>query len=156
MKTLSRFHWWIERLFLKVLKGFPGGSDGKKKICLQCKRPGFNPWVEKIPWRRNSNPLQSSCLENPQRQRSLRGCSPRGHKELDTTEQLSVRAHTHTHTHTGVARNKRCSLITGLGRSPEKEMATHSSILAREISWTEGPGGLQSMESQKSETRLRD
>ena len=28
----------------------------------------------------------------------------------------------------------------------EKEMATHSSILAGEIPWTEEPGGLQSME----------
>ena len=36
----------------------------------------------------------------------------------------------------------------------EKEMATHSSILALEISWTEEPGGLQSMESQKSRTPL--
>ena len=27
----------------------------------------------------------------------------------------------------------------------EKEMATHSSILAREVPWTEEPGGLQSM-----------
>ena len=27
----------------------------------------------------------------------------------------------------------------------EKEMATHSSILARKIQWTEEPGGLQSM-----------
>ena len=31
----------------------------------------------------------------------------------------------------------------------EKEMATHSSILAWKISWTEGPGGLQSMGSQR-------
>ena len=31
----------------------------------------------------------------------------------------------------------------------EKEMATHSSILAWEIPWTEEPGGLQSMGSQK-------
>ena len=30
----------------------------------------------------------------------------------------------------------------------EKEMATHSSILAWGILWTEKPGGLQSMESQ--------
>ena len=30
----------------------------------------------------------------------------------------------------------------------EKEMATHSSILAWKISWTEEPGGLQSMRSQ--------
>ncbi len=33
----------------------------------------------------------------------------------------------------------------------EKEMATHSSILAWRIPWTEEPGGLQSMESQRAE-----
>ena len=42
------------------------------------------------------------------------------------------------------------------GRPPEKEMATHSSILAWKIPWTEEPGGLQSMGSQKSQTRLGD
>ena len=31
----------------------------------------------------------------------------------------------------------------------EKEMVTHSSILAWKISWTEEPGGLQSMGSQR-------
>ena len=31
----------------------------------------------------------------------------------------------------------------------EKEMATHSSILAWKISWTEKPGGLQSVGSQR-------
>ena len=39
--------------------------------------------------------------------------------------------------------------IPGLGRSLEKEMVTHSSILAWEISWTEEPGGLQSMALQR-------
>ena len=34
----------------------------------------------------------------------------------------------------------------------EKEMATHSSILAWEIPWSEKPGGLQSMGSQKNRT----
>ena len=34
----------------------------------------------------------------------------------------------------------------------EKEMAIHSSILAWEISWTEEPGGLQSMGLQESDT----
>ena len=34
----------------------------------------------------------------------------------------------------------------------EEEMATHSSNLAQKISWTEEPGGLQSMGSQKSQT----
>ena len=36
----------------------------------------------------------------------------------------------------------------------EEEMATHSSILAWDISWTEEPGWLQSMGSQKSQTKL--
>ena len=35
----------------------------------------------------------------------------------------------------------------------EKEMATHSIILAWEIPWTEEPGGLQSLGSQKSQTQ---
>ena len=45
--------------------------------------------------------------------------------------------------------------IPGLGRLPlEREMATHSSILAWEIPWTEDPGRLQCMGLQKSQTRL--
>ena len=38
---------------------------------------------------------------------------------------------------------------SGSGRSPEKGMATHTSILAWRIPWTEEPGGLQSTESQR-------
>ena len=44
--------------------------------------------------------------------------------------------------HTGVAGS-----IPESGRSLEKEMATHCSILAWEIPWTEEPGGLQSVRS---------
>ena len=63
-----------------------------QSVCLQCRRPGFDPWVRKISWRRewqptpvflptptpskkggstehfgegDGNPLQYSCLENP-------------------------------------------------------------------------------------------
>ena len=38
-------------------------------------------------------------------------------------------------------------LIPGSGRSPEEGTATHSSILAWRIPWTEEPGGLQSIGS---------
>ena len=38
----------------------------------------------------------------------------------------------------------------------EKEMATHSSILAQRIPWTEELGGLQSMGLQKSQMQLSD
>ena len=44
--------------------------------------------------------------------------------------------------------------IPGLGRFSRKEMATHSSILAWEIPWTQELSGLQSMGSQKSWTQL--
>ena len=42
--------------------------------------------------------------------------------------------------------------VQSLGReeSLEKEMATHSSILAWRIPWTEEPGRLQSMGSQRA------
>ena len=41
--------------------------------------------------------------------------------------------------------------VQSLGREDplEEEMAAHSSILAWRIPWTEEPGGLQSMESQR-------
>ena len=38
----------------------------------------------------HGNPLQYSCPENPHGQRSLVGYSPWGHKESDTTKQLST------------------------------------------------------------------
>ena len=43
--------------------------------------------------------------------------------------------------------------VQSLGREDplEKEVATHSSILAWKIPWTEEPGGPQSMESDTAE-----
>jgi len=40
-------------------------------------------------------------------------------------------------------------LIPGSGRFVEEKMAAHSTIPAWEIPWTEGPGRLQSMGSQR-------
>ena len=46
--------------------------------------------------------------------------------------------------------NVNMHILRGLEARPlEEEMATHSSILAWRILWTEEPGGLQSMESQR-------
>ena len=56
-------------------------------------------------------------------------CSAWGHEELDTTERLPFHA-------------------------LEKEMATHSSVLIGRIPWTLEPSGLQSIQSQRSWTRL--
>jgi len=48
--------------------------------------------------------------------------------------------------------------VQSLGREDplEKEMATHSRILAWKIPWTEEPGGLQSMGVTKSRAQLGD
>ena len=36
-----------------------------KRICLRCRRPGFNPWVGKIPWKMEWQATPVSCLGNP-------------------------------------------------------------------------------------------
>ena len=63
--------------------------------------------------------------------RSLMGCNSRGHKESERTERLSLFTFTfHFH-------------------ALEKEMATHSSVLAWRIPGTGEPGGLPSMGSHR-------
>ena len=47
-------------------------------------------------------------------------------------------------------------LIPGSGRSLEKEMATHSSILAWRIPWTEELGGLQSTGRKESHAYIKE
>ena len=66
------------------LSDFPGDSDGKAS-CLQCGRPGFNPWVEKIPWRRKWQPTPVFLPGEFHKQRSLVGYSPWDLKVSDTT-----------------------------------------------------------------------
>ena len=66
---------------------FPGGSDGKVS-CLQWGRPGFDPWVGKILWRRKWQPTPVLLPGKSHGQRRVVGYSPWGHKESDTTEWL--------------------------------------------------------------------
>ena len=56
-----------------------------RKIHLQCWRPGFDPWVGKIPWRRERLPTPVFW---PGEFHGL--YSPWGRKESDTTERLSL------------------------------------------------------------------
>ena len=66
---------------------FPGGSFGR--VCLQC-RPRFSPWVGRMPWRRKWQPTPVFLSREFYGQKSLVGYSPWGHKELDTTEWLTL------------------------------------------------------------------
>ena len=52
--------------------------------CWRRKRCRLDPWVGKIPWRRAWQPTQVFLPREFHGQRSLAGCSPWGHKELDT------------------------------------------------------------------------
>ena len=52
----------------------------------KCGRPGFDPWVEKISWRRKWQPTPVLLPGKSYGQRSLVGYHPWGHKESDTIE----------------------------------------------------------------------
>ena len=63
--------------------GFPCGLAGKVSACNEGDL-GSIPGLGRSPGERKGYPLQYSGLENSM------DCSPRGHKELDRTEQLSL------------------------------------------------------------------
>ena len=67
--------------------GLPGGSDSKASVC-NAGDPGFNPWVGKMPWRRNWQPTPVLLPGKSHGRKNLVGYSPWGRKESDTTERL--------------------------------------------------------------------
>ena len=71
--------------------GFSGGASGKELSCQcrRCWRCRFNLWVGKIPCRREWLPTSVFLPGEFHGQSSLAGYSPRGHKELDTTDRLT-------------------------------------------------------------------
>ena len=76
MDSLPLSHWENPRLMAQ--------------ICLQCRRPGFDPWVGTILWRRKRQAIPVFLPGEFHGQRSLVDYNPWGHKELDMTEQLTL------------------------------------------------------------------
>ena len=138
-----------------------------ERICLQWERPGFDPWVGKIRWRRERLPTP---VFRPGEFHGL--YSPWGRKESNATERLSP---SHTQSGDNQRSQESCwetfsgreltvpwaSLVAQLVRNPptmretwapslggedplEKGKATHSSLLAWRI-----PGTIQSMGLQR-------
>ena len=60
---------------------------------LQCRRPGFDPWVGKILWRRARQPTPVFLLGESPWTEELGVLCPWCHKQLDMTEQLSTAQH---------------------------------------------------------------
>ena len=77
---------------------------------LQCRRPQFDCWVRKIPWRKDRLPTPG-CLDFPG------GSVVKNPPAVQETQVLSL----------------------GQENPLKEEMATRSSILARRILWTEDP-----------------
>ena len=149
--------------------GFPGGAVAKN---LPANAGDIRDWgpssVGNIPGEGNGNPLQYFSLKNPRGQRGLAGYSPWGPKELDMIEAIQGEGNGTPLQYCclenpmdggawwaavrGVAKGR-----TQLSDFPftfhfhalEKEMATHSSVLACRIPGTEKPGRLQFMGSHR-------
>ena len=82
--------WYLNIKVIQVfLMDFPSSSAGKESTCIVGDL-GSIPGLGRSPRGGHDNPLQYSCLENPDGQWSLAGYSPWGHKESDMTEQLST------------------------------------------------------------------
>ena len=146
--------------------GFPGSSDGKASA-YNAGDLGSIPGSGRSPGERNGNPLQYSHLENPMDQGA---CWATVHWVAKSRTRLSdftslhfTSLHFTSHIKPGfpdgsVVKNLLAmqdmqeTWVQSLGPEDpfEKEMATHSSTLAWEIPWTEEPGRLQFMGSQKS------
>ena len=165
------FHNWIFRLQLAITLFCllfsccsPGGSDGKASAC-NGKDLGLITGLGRSPGGGgHDNPLQYSCLENPHRQRSLSGFGPWGHKESNTMSNIS------THSLVGLPwwlSGKESAYSVGdtgdagsvprLGRSPGGGRWQPAPVfLQLKIAWTEEPGELWPMRSQRDTTEATD
>ena len=70
---------WLVSLLAQMVKNRPA--------------PGFNPWVTRMPWRREWLPTPIFKSEVSHGRRELAGHSPWGHKESDMTEWLTHHPH---------------------------------------------------------------
>jgi len=81
------------------LTGFPGGSDGKESAC-NVGNPGSIPGLGRYPGEGNGYTLQyylENSMDKEAWQATIhevpKGYSPWGHKELNTTERLTLSLH---------------------------------------------------------------
>jgi len=129
------------------------------EICLQCRRPRFNSWVKKIPWRRAWLPTPVFLPGEFHGWRSLASYISWGCKESNMTEPVTLSFCYKASQVVWVVKSlpanagdvRDLGLIPGSGRSPGGEVGNplqYSNILALRILWTVEHFGLQSIESQ--------
>ena len=107
-----------------IISIFSSSDKNPTCQCRRCKRGGRDPWVGEIPWRKKRQPTPVFL---PEESHEPDGSDCKESACMPETQVQSL-----------------------AWEDPlEKEVATHSSILSWEIPWTEEPGGLQSMGSQR-------
>ena len=121
-----------------LFKSFPRWLR-RKRICLQCRRPGFDPWIGKMSWRREWQSTLVFLPGEPCGQRSLVGYSSWSLKELDMTEGLSMSTNT-----SGKDESTSAGTIVGINRSG----------LPRP--WSQQPRGSRILSPSTSETKSSD
>ena len=104
----------------KAILGFSGGSDGKASLCSAGDQ-GSIPGLERSPGEVNGSPPQYSCLENPMDEEAWWAAVHGVAKSWTRLNNFTFTFHFH---------------------ALEREMATHSSVLAWRIPGTGEPGGL--------------
>ena len=93
MRLALVVHWpELQVLNAADLGSIPGQGNRShmpKRICLKCRRLGFDPWVGN-PWKWEWLPTPVFLPRGFHGQMSLVDCCPWGHKESDTSERLTL------------------------------------------------------------------
>ena len=151
-ETVPRF-WFLKLSILPSIVTMVGTLAIKHRLQVNCGEG-------------NGTPLQYSCLENPMgggawwaaiygvaqnwtRLKQLSSSSSSSSRWIETAKK---HWEPQTFFFQSLCSHQKFIILTPLKIEMEQEIATHSSILAWKIRWTEEPGGLQSMRLQESDT----
>ena len=104
--------------------GLPRWHSGEDSACQRGRGRRRDPWVGKIPWRRTGQCTPAFLPRESHGQKSLVSYSPRGHKELDVTEQLSTRVFLYAF----YTRVYKISTSTHIGKKDTSQTFTFSSV----------------------------
>ena len=118
-------------------------AQAVKNLPAMQEDPDSIPWLGRSPGEGNVNLLQYSCLENSM------DCIVHGITKSQTKPFFKASLVAQTVKNLPAMQETQ---VRSLGREDplEKEMGTHSNILACRIPWAKEPGGLQSMGSQRA------
>ena len=84
--TLDGKQMFVKQMFSGSYRDNGGFHGSEDRVCLRFRRPRFDPWVRKIPCRREWQPTPVFLPGESYGQRSLVGYSPWGRKESYMTE----------------------------------------------------------------------